>query len=610
MSEQLIRFKRQKTLQNQVERLERRIETLEVVSRRYSWYRLAAILLGGLATWVAATQLSGRWGWYAFGCAAIIFLIIVNFQRRLISWIKKFALMSQIKSSHLARMNLNWVKIPEPPLPPDWSKSPLDIDLDLTGKRSLHKLLDVSVSNEGSQLLANLLSQTVPNLGKIISRQNIVRELIPMIRFRDRLILCFHEVSNLDLQGESLLQWLESEYPSSRLKWVLPVSTAFVVLNILLFILNILGEIPAYWTITLSIYIVFYYINVGMLNNFFAAIVKLDSELDKFRTILLYLETYPFGDKVNLSTLCQPFRDKTNPPSVQLRRIKITTGGVGLRMNPMVGILLNIILPWDFTFAYLANGYRESAAQYLPLWLASFYELEALMSLANYGYLNPDCILPEIQPDSKPIFEGRSLRHPLIPYENNIKNNFTVQDSGEITLITGSNMAGKSTFLKTVGINFCLAYAGGPVNASKFQTTPFRLHTCIRISDSITDGFSYFYAEVKCLKSLLEEFNTMNGYPLLYLIDEIFRGTNNRERLIGGRSYVKSLVGKTGVGFLATHDLELASLADGGLKIHNYHFRDSVAEGVLVFDYKIHPGPSPTTNALKIMRMEGLPVED
>ena len=171
-------------------------------------------------------------------------------------------------------------------------------------------------------------------------------------------------------------------------------------------------------------------------------------------------------------------------------------------------------------------------------------------------------------------------------------------------------MAGKSTFLKTIGINFCLAYAGGPVNASEFRTTPFRLHTCIRISDSITDGFSYFYAEVKCLKSLLEELNTIDGFPLLYLIDEIFRGTNNRERLIGGRSYVRMLVGKSGICFLATHDLELASLADEGSRIHNYHFRDSVQDGMLVFDYKIHPGPSPTTNALKIMRMEGLPVED
>ena len=168
-------------------------------------------------------------------------------------------------------------------------------------------------------------------------------------------------------------------------------------------------------------------------------------------------------------------------------------------------------------------------------------------------------------------------------------------------------MAGKSTFIKTVGINLCLAYAGGPVNATRFHSRPFRLHTCIHITDSITDGFSYFYAEVKCLKTLLEKLGS-DGLPVLYLIDEIFRGTNNRERLIGSRAYLRSILDAQGVGFLATHDLELVSLADESSQVQNYHFRDEVRDGRLVFDYRLRPGPCPTTNALKIMRSEGLPV--
>jgi DNA mismatch repair ATPase MutS len=170
-------------------------------------------------------------------------------------------------------------------------------------------------------------------------------------------------------------------------------------------------------------------------------------------------------------------------------------------------------------------------------------------------------------------------------------------------------MAGKSTFIKTIGINLCLAYAGGPVNAQSLQLTPFRLHTCIRISDSIVDGFSYFYAEVKCLKYLLDKLNDKHPLPMLYLIDEIFRGTNNRERIIGSQAYIKELISKRGVGFLATHDLELASLADTSPQVSNFHFRDQVQDGKLVFDYKIRVGPCPTTNALKIMQMEGLPID-
>jgi DNA mismatch repair ATPase MutS len=122
------------------------------------------------------------------------------------------------------------------------------------------------------------------------------------------------------------------------------------------------------------------------------------------------------------------------------------------------------------------------------------------------------------------------------------------------------------------------------------------------------DGFSYFYAEVKCLKALLERIRTAEEYPLFYLIDEIFRGTNNRERLIGSRSYIQALLGANGTGLIATHDLELAHLADNNRLAHNYHFRDRVQDGKLIFDYQLHPGPSPTTNALKIMELEGLPV--
>jgi DNA mismatch repair ATPase MutS len=135
------------------------------------------------------------------------------------------------------------------------------------------------------------------------------------------------------------------------------------------------------------------------------------------------------------------------------------------------------------------------------------------------------------------------------------------------------------------------------------------LYTCIRVSDSLADGFSYFYAEVRRLKGLLDALQTPNPFPLLYLIDEIFRGTNNRERLIGSRAYVKALVGAPGLGLLATHDLELAGLADRLPRASNFHFRDEVKDGRLAFDYRLRPGPCPTTNALKIMEMEGLPVE-
>jgi DNA mismatch repair ATPase MutS len=162
--------------------------------------------------------------------------------------------------------------------------------------------------------------------------------------------------------------------------------------------------------------------------------------------------------------------------------------------------------------------------------------------------------------------------------------------------------------LKTVGVNLALMNAGGPVNAHSFSARAFRLFACIGVSDSVTDGISYFYAEVKRLKALLAELEREHPLPLLFCIDEIFRGTNNRERLIGSRAFVSALAAKHGVGFIATHDLELAKLAEQSRLVRNYHFRDHFDAGRMVFDYALRPGPCPTTNALKIMQLEGLPV--
>src|SRR6185503_17487900 len=188
--------------------------------------------------------------------------------------------------------------------------------------------------------------------------------------------------------------------------------------------------------------------------------------------------------------------------------------------------------------------------------------------------------------------------------EYKICNDVAMDEQLRTVILTGSNMAGKSTFLRTVGVNLCLAYAGAPVNADRLQTSLFRLFTCIKVSDSVQDGLSYFYAEVKRLKQLLTAAEKQNDLPVMFLIDEIFRGTNNRERHIGSHAFIRALSGcSNAVGLIATHDLELTKLADEIPGIANFHFREEVGAGRMVFDYRLHPGPCPTTNALKIMQL-------
>jgi DNA mismatch repair ATPase MutS len=317
-----------------------------------------------------------------------------------------------------------------------------------------------------------------------------------------------------------------------------------------------------------------------------------------------------------LKALCEPFyTQRESAPTALLKGTARISSAATLKNNGLLWILVNAFVPWDLYCAYKLEQYKDQLSQRLPVWLDTWYELEAVCSLASFAYLNPEYTLPEVVPcaraerEQAALFHGLAMGHPLIAAEKKVTNSFAFNELGEVVIITGSNMAGKSTFLRTLGVNLCLAYAGAPVNAERLQTALFRLFTCIRVTDSVTDGYSYFYAEVRRLHALLDAQKEPGQLPLFFLVDEIFKGTNNRERLIGSRSFVKALVGRNCVGIISTHDLELVNLAQSVAKVRNNHFREEVINGQMAFDYILREGPCPTTNALKIMAMEGLPTD-
>jgi len=608
-----IRLKRQKAIENQVDRFDNRMKKLQALSRRLSWYRLAIFLIGGAWVFISFFWISENLAWFFAGAAFIIFSIVACYHHRLARGIRRHQIWMQIKKSQLARMDLDWEKIPGSMLQLPLSDLSFEKDLDITGRRSLHQLIDISISREGSRRLATWLLQKDPDLTGILKRQKVVQELVPLSRFRNRLLLNFRLVSGAQLEGKKLLDWLQAEPPSRRMKNLAAISYGFTALNITLFLWHQLGDISPYWMLSLFIYIVYYLSNLKVLKHFFEVISQLDDELSKFRPILKFLETYPYGSNRYLRAFCAPFLEHGKLPSRQLRKIKFVSTAIGLRLNPIMAVLLNIAFPWDFFFSALIHRYRDKIAQQLPLWLNAWEKLEASISLADFAYLNPEYIFPEFISDrenkDQSILTAKALGHPLIPADQKVCNDFSLDKSGKTFIITGSNMSGKSSFLKTIGVNLCLAYAGGPVNAGSFHSALFRIFTCIKINDSIVDGFSFFYTEVKRLKALLDALRVNHPLSLFFLIDEIFKGTNNRERLVGSRSYIRSLIGQNGAGLIATHDLELVRLADHFSDITNCHFREDVVGGKMIFDYKLRPGPCPTTNALKIMRMEGLPVD-
>ena len=608
---------RLEVLENQINRLRRRLDRLNQRSNRLSWLRLAIFFIG-IALCVAILFL---FGWpFALGLVIVViaaFSLAAYYHRQVERSITRLTIWRQIKAAHIARIRLDWEHMPAVSAPSAQADHPFAIDLDITGERSLQRLVNTALSYEGCQRVRAWLLATTPDLAAIQQRQALVRELASMTRFRDRLTLKATLASkgvSGQHTGKRLVEWLQqTPFPISALRSTLWIASLASVITLSLIVLYIIGLLPfQYGVIAALLSLGWFFATNKQRGDLFEDAFFLYDAFARYTSVFAYLETYPYGKRERVKKLCAPFfLVGKERPSLLAKRLARLAAATTLEKNRVLRLVVNAFIPWDAAIAYRLQQEKALAAKLLPTWLETWFELEALCSFANFAYLNPGYIFPEVVPviERQPMFvEAKGMGHPLIPFEQRIVNDIVMHDPGEVLIVTGSNMSGKSTFLRTLGINLCLAYAGGPVSADELQVSPFRIFTCIKVSDSVTDGFSYFYAEVRRLKALLSALEQSMNMPLFFLIDEIFRGTNNRERQIGSRAYIEALVGQNCMGALSTHDLELVKLAETLPHIVNYHFREEVVAGRMVFDYKLRPGPSPTTNALEIMRLEGLPV--
>ncbi len=604
---------RLRALNRQIGRVERRVMQWQRTSYRLSWLRLAIASAGLLSAGVSFIFYS-RWLGVGFlVVSGLAFCIVWYSHRRIEGGIRRHQAWLYVQRAHRARAQLDWENIPGAAYHRPHPDHPFEADLDIVGQRSIHRVLDTAVSSEGSQRLRDWLTNPTPDPGRTVQRQRLVRELKPMSLFRSKLAVNAMMAAGTSRTWETnqLLRWLERHgtRPSQRL-WLLLLGV-LAALDSSLLIADWMGLLRPWWQVSLALYVAIFLLTSRDLRSVWDEALALQDVLRQLRGVFRQLEIYPYQDKPYLKSFCHPFLDRAHRPSAYLARLTRIVVAMSVRGNGLVWLAVNTIVPWDLFFASRLEQAKATMAQHAPAWMNVWAELEALNSLANFAYLNPSYTFPDIVLDQDlavPVFQADGLGHPLISDQERVCNDVAIRELGRITLITGSNMAGKSVFLKTVGVNVALANAAAPVCARHLAMIPFRLFTSMRVADSVTDGISYFYAEVKRLKALLTELVREDAPPLIFCIDEIFRGTNNRERLIGSQAYVRALAGKRGIGFIATHDLELAGLADQQPQVDNRHFRDSIVEGRMAFDYILRPGPSPTTNALTIMQLEGLPV--
>lgn len=597
---------------DQTVRLGEMIRQMEKASTQFSYIRGGYFMVSVLALYLIAQ--TGNDGIFFTSLLALTggFIYLIARHKRITDHKERMSFLKQIKEQHIARMELDWEKLPDYHFTKDIKAHPFAQDLHIVGDYSLHHLMDTSIYPKSSELLSDWLLNEYPDKKEIENRQHLISDLIPLSGFRDRIqvqaFMSQKQISDKDWNMEKLIRWMKDP-KEVKFLGTLFILSALSIANIVLLITAIAGITGPWVLLTFVTYLVFYNFNSHKITELFEAGYQIEKQMSRFGKILVYIEQFSFSGNSSLQNFFKSLKDHEESPSKYLKQVSRLAGAASLQANQVLWPLVNMVLPWDMYFSMKMEALKKELAPKLEDWLDDFYELEALNSLANFSYLNPDCSFPEISEDSEVLFEANQLGHPLISDEERVSNDFLIKEDKDLFLITGSNMAGKSTFLRTVGINLAMAFAGAPVQTESLKTNLFRLFTSINVKDSLEGGLSHFYAEVRRLRRLLDELESGHKLPLFFFVDEIFKGTNNRERFQGSTAFLKHVAGKNGIGMVSTHDLELASLEKEIPQLSNWHFSETIEDGKMSFGYKIKAGPCPTTNALKIMEIEGLPVD-
>jgi DNA mismatch repair ATPase MutS len=295
------------------------------------------------------------------------------------------------------------------------------------------------------------------------------------------------------------------------------------------------------------------------------------------------------------------------PASIHIKKLSTLLGYFDMRLSKEFFLLLNNLLFWDLHCVYRIEKWKEKTGAVIHKWFDVIGNFEALSSFANTLFNNPDWTMPELS-DTDFRLEALSIGHPLIPKAENIRNDISLDHKGNVLIVTGPNMSGKTTLLKTLGVNIVLAMAGGPVCAQKFALSPLKLFTSMKVTDSLDKKLSLFYAELQRLKMIMDAI--VEKEPVFFLIDEMLKGTNESDRHKGAIALIKQLVDNSADGVLATHDLELTKMEnDYAETIKNYHFDGYIEGDKLLFDYILKTGICQSSNALELMKRVGIKVE-
>ncbi len=476
-------------------------------------------------------------------------------------------------------------------------------DLDVFGEGSLFQYLCGARTRVGEELLAKWLLEAAP-VDEVLARQAAVRELGPKVKLRERLASCGEDM-RAGVDPERLAAWGESGPVLSTMA----TRGATTVLGLAWLASLAAWPLDGTWLplVLMSVANVAYSHKIYLRWERAAeAFEKAGAELRLLSEVLVLLERGEFG-AAKLKELQAKVRREGAAASQAIRRLARLAETIAGRHNRLVRPL-DPVLFWSAQFVFLAERWQRQYGPAIRVWLATAGELEALTSLGAFAYEHPEYVFAEFAQETA-LFEAEDLAHPLITQGKAVGNDVRLDGDGQVMILSGPNMAGKSTFIRCIGVNAVLAQCGAPACARRVRMSQLRVAASICVLDSLSGGVSRFYAEIRRVKAIAEM--AEGRLPVLFLLDELLSGTNSHDRLKGTEFVVRTLADHGAIGVVSTHDLALTRIPeamDG--RAFNAHFEDRLAGDALVFDFRLRPGPVETSNALKLMRAIGLGVSN
>ena len=567
--------------------------------KRFAWYRFFTFLLI-----FAPLFVFGFKSWYTLifsFSATILFFFLIKKNIQLEKTKRKFAILKKIVEDELLALSHSFshFKNGSEYLNTDHFFS---YDLDLFGEGSLFQFINRTSTISGQQKLAGWLIKPPIQKEEIAKKQDGIRELSQIPEWRLNFLAngqMFEET--IELHNE-IVSWAGQDLKFKNavsVKWILFVIPLLTLISLVPAVLGVTNLFAWIMVITQWIFLYFFSKQIKQYFQFFGRKSEL---LSKYMQLLQFIEEKEFKS-VLLCELQNKVRKPVSASKIFLQ-LKYLVEQFDYRQNILVGFFLNSVLLWDIRCVYRLWNWHNQHHQKLADWLEVVAETDAIISLANFANNHAEFIFPEIH-EGGFTFQTKEMGHPLLRKNKRVCNDFEINGWSKVMIITGANMAGKSTFLRTVGVNLILARTGAPVCAEKMIFTPIEIYTNMRTTDSLLKDESYFFAELKRIKGVLDWLQ--KGERIFVILDEMLKGTNSVDKLNGSKELLRKLVQFKSVSLIATHDLKLSEMEDDfPQQVFNKCFEIRIENDDLVFDYKLSDGVTKTMNATFLMKKMGI----